>query len=970
MKCSTSYTLVVVSDGASVKGITAYYALSSSSETTPSTSEFTTEVKTPTAEKKYLWSFEETTYSDDSTPTRTEPIVIGTYVTDGKDAPKVLVEYQYSASDRTPPTKLTVYKVNGYLVSFADGVLGDDNSTDWSTDPSTLSAEDSDTWETDPSALVKDTSKPYLWMRVSTDGGQTWQYSVVTGPKASFFEILSSKDTFRQNARGAVDIADEISFWVVRHNIEDSEKCTWGISPDTLTIDSDSVNADRITITIPVGFSSVGFTVTLSVGSLSETLSKTVYGMAVGTISPVKLTTITDKTLQVSDYPKYLSDGVSPVKDGDYMLVTKESDGKDYLIPYRYSEKVDTSTGTIEGWVVSSAEYENHSQIMGNCLQEVLANSQTVPSTSAMYGFFQSLVANDAFVKLLCAQYLEIQGAIYGGGYDKDGNNADNAQGFYLESETGTLNANNATFNNITATNSIVKGYFESKDDIGNILKTEKSITAINYDYTTSGYLVASCYGELQGSNFKYVTIGSKRYLKKSYLSYFGDGQERLPISSTNYGHYIVYHGTVKKTTKYQIISKSFTLPVTLSDIGCYLSIYAWTENYFLASKIVISLNGNTIYSDKPPKSKYTYKIPINAGNKGDIIEISIGASSFNDNTIVDLYVFTDVIAPSYTNTNSGIETNTYYDYRFYSEPFNSSLSDISSLTTEKYEVLELAGSNTKTHKYTGLDITSFYKSDGTQVDAYTAGAMFESYENLYNNFANKERLEVKNGSYISLSSYNKGLRLAYIQAESNQIYGVYEKTDGSLFLITYSKGNYFTVSEENELAHHIQTSTSERGIISSDIIPDIADTYDIGKQNNCYARMFSNKYFLGTREAILPVYTTEQFIVFSNRFCIYNGAITITAWGTAVTDTLEVLFDSARVTSATAEMSDDGYSEKGDGFFLPSICIIGSVKKSGNLSVVKLYNEPSASKDTPDRIIYQVMGTLSEDSYNGLIKS
>ena len=468
MKCSTSYTLVVVSDGASVKGITAYYALSSSSETAPSTSEFTTEVKTPTAEKRYLWSFEETTYSDDSTPTRTEPIVIGTYVTDGKDAPKVLVEYQYSASDRTPPTKLTVYKVNGYLVSFADGVLGDDNSTDWSTDPSTLSAEDSDTWETDPSALVKDTSKPYLWMRVSTDGGQTWQYSVVTGPKASFFEILSSKDTFRQNARGAVDIADEISFWVVRHNIEDSEKCTWGISPDTLTIDSDSVNADRITITIPVGFSSVGFTVTLSVGSLSETLSKTVYGMAVGTISPVKLTTITDKTLQVSDYPKYLSDGVSPVKDGDYMLVTKESDGKDYLIPYRYSEKVDTSTGTIEGWVVSSAEYENHSQIMGNCLQEVLANSQTVPSTSAMYGFFQSLVANDAFVKLLCAQYLEIQGAIYGGALDKDGNKrnysitvngekVDITSGFFLD-YIGRFVANNATLNDVNIIN-------KNKDD-------------------------------------------------------------------------------------------------------------------------------------------------------------------------------------------------------------------------------------------------------------------------------------------------------------------------------------------------------------------------------------------------------------------------------------------------------------------------------------------------------------------------
>lgn len=464
MKCSASYTLVVVSDGASVKGITAYYALSNTA-TAPSSDSFSTEMKTPSATERYLWCFEETTFSDDSAPKRTEPRIIGTYVTDGKDAPKVLIQYQYSASDRTPPTKLTLYKVNGYLVSFVDGVLGDDNGADWSTDPSTItSSDDAETWETDPTALVKDTSKPYLWMRVSTDGGKSWQYSVVTGPKASFFELLSSKDTFRQNARGAVDEADSITFWVVRHEIDESEKCTWSVSPDTLTIDADSVHADSITIAIPVGFAPVSFTVSLQVGQVSETLSKTINAMTVGSIVSRKLKTIDRSAIPYDDFPTTLDDGVSPVKDGDYLLVRlADENGYTYLVPYRYSESVDESTGLAVGWVPSSGSYANHSEIMGNCLQEVLANAQTTPSTSALYGFFQNLVSNDAFIRFLCTQYLEIQGAIYGGALDKDGQERDytttiNGQqvsitsGFFLD-YLGRFIANNATLNDVNIIN-------------------------------------------------------------------------------------------------------------------------------------------------------------------------------------------------------------------------------------------------------------------------------------------------------------------------------------------------------------------------------------------------------------------------------------------------------------------------------------------------------------------------------------
>ena len=126
------------------------------------------------------------------------------------------------------------------------------------------------------------------------------------------------------------------------------------------------------------------------------------------------------------------------------MLVSlPDNNNARYLIPYRYSEAINPSTGKITGWVPTTAEYNNHSQIMADCLQEVLASGNTVPSTSAYYGFFQSLVANDAFITFLESQYLHIKGAIYGGGYNKDGVNEENKQGFHIASN-GQLKASKA----------------------------------------------------------------------------------------------------------------------------------------------------------------------------------------------------------------------------------------------------------------------------------------------------------------------------------------------------------------------------------------------------------------------------------------------------------------------------------------------------------------------------------------------
>lgn len=348
---------------------------------------------------------------------------------DGKPAPNTIVEYQYSDSDREAPLKYIPFIFGGSRVNFKGGSIGDMNDEDWMANPPKKGK--------------------YKWMRVSTNGGKTWTYSVVTGPEPSFFEIESSKDEFRQNERGVVDKEDTLKFWVIRRNIPNESKTNWVVTPSSLLPNQALIHDDEIIINVPVGFKDDSFTVSASIGMYSEVLSKTITGVAQGTSTPKKLRTI-DRSLEPPEpFPTTLEDGLSPIEDGDYLLVkiayTDESskERETALIPYRYYADIDQSTGLPMGWRPSDNSGENHSEIMANCLQEVLAGPQTVPSFSAYYGFFQSLVANDAFIKFLSSEYINIKGAIYGGGYDKEGNNKTGQAGTYISSK-GLLKATRA----------------------------------------------------------------------------------------------------------------------------------------------------------------------------------------------------------------------------------------------------------------------------------------------------------------------------------------------------------------------------------------------------------------------------------------------------------------------------------------------------------------------------------------------
>jgi hypothetical protein len=135
-----SYTITVVFDGKEgdagkgVSSITNYYlATSSSSGVTRSTSGWTIAVQAIDSTKKYLWNYEEVTYTND-TKTYTEPCIIGTYGetgNDGKSISTITEYYAVSKSNSTKPTSWsttvpTLTATNKYLwnyevITFSDG---------------------------------------------------------------------------------------------------------------------------------------------------------------------------------------------------------------------------------------------------------------------------------------------------------------------------------------------------------------------------------------------------------------------------------------------------------------------------------------------------------------------------------------------------------------------------------------------------------------------------------------------------------------------------------------------------------------------------------------------------------------------------------------------------------------------------------------------------------------------------------
>lgn len=257
------------------------------------------------------------------------------------------------------------------------------------------------------------------------------------GAAAQSFQIVSSTLAYPMSSRGVVIEDRTISLSCIKANIASSVAVSWSCS--ALGISSSS--GATLALTIPSGTELVSIDVTCTVtGFTPQTIKLT--GVKEGDERHVYLGVLSVATPQLADH--FVKAGGRFVAQDYYLYSTAAGN---YPKWYNGSE-----------WVAVTEDTPNYSEICANTLADTLKQSGTVLSTSALYGFFQSLVSNDAFIKKLGAQIIKL---LTGGKIESE-EYVENVSGFQLRSD-GTFNAVNANLiNAIISGSGTFKGIIDS----------------------------------------------------------------------------------------------------------------------------------------------------------------------------------------------------------------------------------------------------------------------------------------------------------------------------------------------------------------------------------------------------------------------------------------------------------------------------------------------------------------------------
>ena len=234
----------------------------------------------------------------------------------------------------------------------------------------------------------------YSWTLVKGEKGDTGATGPTgsTGASAKDFTIFASPATYALSSRGKCLASQTVTLLCNKLNIATSVTMGWTHSNG---ISLSSTSGSPVTVTIPAGSTLASFSVTCTVMGYG-TKTVTILGVKSGEAKPMYLGVLTSAPGQTSEGPLFgnSQDG------GDFYLDTGN-------IPHWYN-------GT--SWNPVDKDTPNYSQIMGAILGDVFNSNTMIPVSSAVYGFFKSLAANDAFLK-----YLQSLNLLVGNGNGTDG---------------------------------------------------------------------------------------------------------------------------------------------------------------------------------------------------------------------------------------------------------------------------------------------------------------------------------------------------------------------------------------------------------------------------------------------------------------------------------------------------------------------------------------------------------------------
>lgn len=201
----------------------------------------------------------------------------------------------------------------------------------------------------------------YQWTRIKGD----------PGTPARDFEITATPSIYELSARGVILKDETIMLQCRLLNIPAGATISWELLD--AEYDLGAITGEQSSIFLTEGYAPPLITVQCTVaGYGSKTL--TVAAVRLGEPKPYYLGVLEDAPPDVN--------GQEPIIDGDYYLDMSN-------IPRIYRGG---------SWFPVTSTDAGYSQIVANCLADALSSGRTVGSMSALYGYFQSLVARSLIV--------------------------------------------------------------------------------------------------------------------------------------------------------------------------------------------------------------------------------------------------------------------------------------------------------------------------------------------------------------------------------------------------------------------------------------------------------------------------------------------------------------------------------------------------------------------------------------------
>ena len=365
----------------------------------------------------------------------------------------------------------------------------------------------------------------YLWTRtvtIYTDDTSHTAYSVsyfstdgkdVT--KEPGIKIEANPNTYTLASRGVCKKEQTISFKAALTEVSGTVNWTFyknGNSAGT----AEGENAS-LTINVNDNCTNIEAKATITFNGVTYKDEIKIYGQLDGSIKPERVRTekyinapIPFETLQGLTT---LYDGVSPIMTGDYAYAEVVSeDGEKYATAVEY----------VGGeWKELDPTSENYALISNEILPDALRTA--IPSQSVLTLYVGSITGQSASIQSIFTKDIKVDGSLYGGVFDKDGNSSGIGAGFHLGTGTGTLQANRAKLENAQITGELVGKNFNTIAQSADTMPLSLEVTSGSYynSYTvdtdfyafleenigTSGNVSVS--GAYQGTTFDMITFSS-----------------------------------------------------------------------------------------------------------------------------------------------------------------------------------------------------------------------------------------------------------------------------------------------------------------------------------------------------------------------------------------------------------------------------------------------------------------------------